>query len=110
MSDPAEWARTIRTHTEYDLPQRGQVETGDRGWIDWRLAKRLRRKGKLTPPVPYDKRLDAVRAALRFRQGKYVVMRRDMMEHSRHKTMDGATAAMAELSEIGMWLKLEGWE
>lgn len=97
----------IRYHTEYDLPQRGQVETGDRGYIDWRLAKRLRRKGRLVPPVPYDKRLEAARAALRFRLGKYVVMRRDMTKHSRHRTMEEATAAMAQLSEVGMFLRVE---
>ncbi len=108
MSDPAEWARTLRMHHEYDLPQRGQVETGDRGWIDWRLAKRLRRKGRLVAPVPYDKRLEAWHAARRFWLGKYVVMRADKTEHSRHKTIDEAGVAMGQLGAAGMFLRVEG--
>ncbi len=99
----------IRIHTEYDFPQRGQVETGDKGWIDWRKAKRLRRKGRLVSPAPYNKRLEAMQAALRFRLGKYVVMRADKTEYSRHKTLEDATASMATLSEVGMFLKVEGW-
>lgn len=41
------------------------------------------------------------------RYGKYIVMRRDMTMHSRHLTMDAATAVMRQLNESGIFLKLE---
>lgn len=56
----------VAMHWEYDLPPRGMVETEDLGWIDWRKAKRLRRKGKLVPARPWPER--AKEAFERWRQ------------------------------------------
>lgn len=52
----------LAIHREYD-PPRGRVLTADRGWIDRRKAKRLRRKGLFKPARPWKERAREALAA-----------------------------------------------